>query len=104
MHRLLPWDCCRNAVCRNGILLRLHWSKLAAKPRTIACLRVILSKKLAIQYSVSNPRIGTTLFSSANPDNVLKNIQYIEEPIDWDLVAKVKEIIGDQQRVTWKNT
>ena len=41
---LLPWDCCRNAVCRNGILLRLHWSKLAAKPRTIACLRVILSK------------------------------------------------------------
>ena len=61
-------------------------------------------EKLAIQYSVSNPRIGTTLFSSANPDNVLKNIQYIEEPIDWDLVAKVKEIIGDQQRVTWKNT
>ena len=61
-------------------------------------------EKLAIQYSVSNPRIGTTLFSSANPDNVLKNIQYIEEQIDWDLVAKVKEIIGDQQRVTWKNT
>ena len=39
-------------------------------------------EKLAIQFSVSNPRIGTTLFSSANPDNVLKNIQYIEEPID----------------------
>lgn len=29
-------------------------------------------EKLAIQYSTGNPRIATTLFSSANPDNVLK--------------------------------
>ena len=61
-------------------------------------------EKLAIQYAVSEPRICTTLFSSANPDNVLKNLHYIEEPIDWELVKKVKEIIGDQQRVSWKNT
>lgn len=61
-------------------------------------------EKLAIQYSVSNPRIPTTLFSSANPDSVLKNIKYIEEPIDWELVKKVKEIIGDQQRVSWANS
>lgn len=61
-------------------------------------------EKLAIQYSVSNPRIPTTLFSSANPESVLKNIKYIEEPIDWDLVKKVKEIIGDQQRVSWANS
>ena len=61
-------------------------------------------EKLAIQYSVSNPRIATTLFSSANPVNVLDNIRYAEEPIDWELVAKVKEIIGDQQRVSWKNS
>ena len=61
-------------------------------------------EKLAIQYAVSEPRICTTLFSSANPDNVLKNLRYIEEPIDWELVKKVKEIIGDQQRVSWKNT
>lgn len=61
-------------------------------------------EKLAMQYAVSNPRISTTLFSSANPKNVLKNIQYIEEPIDWELVRKVKEIIGDQQRVSWANS
>lgn len=61
-------------------------------------------EKLAIQYSVSNPRIPTTLFSSANPDSVLKNIRYVEEPIDWELVGKVKEIIGDQQRVSWANS
>lgn len=61
-------------------------------------------EKLAMQYSVSNPRIATTLFSSANPDNVRKNLQYIEEPIDWKLVEKVKEIIGDQKRVRWENS
>lgn len=61
-------------------------------------------EKLAIQYAVSNPRIVTTLFSSANPKNVLRNIEYVEEPIDWNLVKEVRSIIGDQLRVTWKNT
>lgn len=61
-------------------------------------------EKLAIQYSISNPRIATTLFSSANPDNVEKNIQYAEEPIDWTLVQEVQEIIGDQKRVSWSNS
>ena len=61
--------------------------------------------KLAIQFSTSlNPRIATTLFSSANPKNVLKNIQYVNEPIDMELVAKVQEIIGDQMFVRWKNS
>ena len=60
--------------------------------------------KLAIQYAVSNPRISSTLFSSANPVNVKKNIAYVEEPIDWNLVQEVKEIIGDQQRVSWLNS
>lgn len=61
-------------------------------------------EKLAVQYAVSNPRIATTLFSSANPDNVRKNIAYVEEPMDENLVREVKEIIGDQQRVRWKNS
>lgn len=61
-------------------------------------------EKLAIQYAVSNPRVTTTLFSSANPDNVLRNIQYVEEPINTDLVNEVQKIIGNQMRVSWKNT
>ncbi|WP_028908075.1 aldo/keto reductase [Xylanibacter ruminicola] len=61
--------------------------------------------KLAIQFSTSlNPRIATTLFSSANPKNVLKNIQYVNEPMDEQLVKKVQEIIGDQMFVRWKNS
>ena len=62
-------------------------------------------EKLAVQYSTNlNPRIATTLFSSANPKNVLKNIAYVNEPIDEQLVSEVQQIIGDQMRVRWKNT
>jgi aryl-alcohol dehydrogenase-like predicted oxidoreductase len=62
-------------------------------------------EELAIQFAVSlSPRIATTLFSSASPANVLRSISYVEKPIDWQLVEKVKGIIGDQQRVRWKNS
>lgn len=62
-------------------------------------------EKLAIQFSTSlNPRIATTLFSSANPQNVLKNIDYVNQPMDEQLVKEVRAIIGDQMRVRWKNS
>lgn len=62
-------------------------------------------EKLAVQYATSNnAHIATTLFSSANPANVIKNISYVSEPMDQELVAKVREIIGDQTRVRWKNS
>lgn len=62
-------------------------------------------EKLAMQYSTSlNPRIASTLFSSANPANVLKNIEFVNEPFDAQLAEEVQKIIGDQMRVRWKNT
>lgn len=62
-------------------------------------------EKLAMQYSVGNPRVTTTLFSSANPDNVRKNVQWVEEcEAPEDIVNKVREIIGDQMRVSWANS
>ena len=61
-------------------------------------------EKLAVQFSVSNERIVSTLFSSANPANVRQNILWANEELDWDLVREVKEIIGNQQRVTWANS
>ena len=58
-----------------------------------------------MQFSTSlNPRIATTLFSSANPKNVLKNINYVSEPMDKQLVKDVQAIIGDQMRVRWRNS
>lgn len=61
-------------------------------------------EKLAMQYSLQNPRIASTLFSTTNPDNLRKNVSYMDEPIDLALVDEVREIIGDQFRVSWSNT
>lgn len=84
----------------------------APKPLVKACQRAAEFcrekgypiEKLAVQYSVSCPRIASTLFSSANPDNVRRNIEWANEEPDWNLVREVKEIIGEQQRVTWENS
>lgn len=85
----------------------------APKPLVEACSRAAEYcnevgypiEKLAMQYSVGNPRVATTLFSSANPDNVKKNVQWVEEcDAPEDIVNKVREIIGDQMRVTWANS
>ena len=61
-------------------------------------------EKLAMQFSVSNPRITSTIFSTTRAENIEKNLSYAESPINWQLVEEVRRIIGDQQRVTWKNT
>ena len=61
-------------------------------------------EKLAMQYSHANPRIASTVFSTTRPENLLKNIGYVSEPLDMELVKKVQDIIGDQKRVSWANT
>lgn len=84
----------------------------APKPLVEACQRAMQHckakgtpiEKLAIQYSVNNPRVTTTLFSSANPVNVKRNLEWSKEPIDMQLVQEVQDIIGDQKRVSWANS
>ncbi len=49
--------------------------------------------KLAIQFSVADPRIATTLIGSANPGNIRRNVAYAEAPIDFGLMARVLEIL-----------
>ncbi len=49
--------------------------------------------KLAVQFCVAHPGIATTLVGSANPDNIRRNIAYVEEPIDFELMAKVLELL-----------
>ncbi|MFC2099085.1 aldo/keto reductase [Bacteroidota bacterium] len=61
-------------------------------------------EKLAVQFSVNNPRISTTLVSSANPDNVFKNIKWTEEPINEELLEQVLAILKPVNRKTWENS
>jgi aryl-alcohol dehydrogenase-like predicted oxidoreductase len=61
-------------------------------------------EKLAMQFSVANERITSTLFSTTRPENVLANVAAIEEEAPAELILAVQNIIGDQKRVSWKNT
>lgn len=75
-----------------------------AEAAKLCAERGVEIEKLAMQYSVSNPRIATTLFSSANPKNVLKNIDFVNSEYDEALAKEVQAFIGDQMRVRWANS
>ncbi len=49
--------------------------------------------KLALQYSVANRDFASCVTGSANPDRVSMWCDWIEEPLDEQLVAGVKEIL-----------
>src|SRR5476649_2250411 len=49
--------------------------------------------KLAVQFCVAHPGIATTLVGSANPDNIRKNIAWADEPIDFELMGRVLELL-----------
>ncbi len=61
-------------------------------------------EKLAIQFSVSNPRIATTLFSTTRPSSVLQNIKWADEPLNEELVKEVQKILEPRFRDTWLNS
>lgn len=61
-------------------------------------------EKLAVQFSIANPRIATTLFSSANPDNVRRNLEYASSAPDPEMVREVQKIIGADFGARWKNS
>jgi aryl-alcohol dehydrogenase-like predicted oxidoreductase len=57
--------------------------------------------KLALQFSVRNERIPTTLTGTANPENIRKNVKWIEEPIDEQLLREVQDILQPIMNKTW---
>ncbi len=48
--------------------------------------------KLALQFSVSNPAIATTVAGSANPKNIRQWAEWLEQPLDKTLLAAVQKI------------
>jgi len=86
-----------------------HPANEEVKERVVMAVNHCKSRKyrieqLAMKYSVSNPRITTTLVSSANPGNFNRNIQWIEEPQNESLLQEVLDILRPVNRLTWENT
>ncbi|RUS45682.1 aldo/keto reductase [Cohnella sp. AR92] len=57
--------------------------------------------KLAIQFSTSHDRIPTTLVSTANPDNIVRNARWVDEPMDEELLNDILEVLEPVQGRTW---
>jgi L-galactose dehydrogenase len=57
--------------------------------------------QLAIQFSVSNPDIATTLVGTANPRNIEKDIKWLESSLDQELLAEVLAILEPVHNRSW---
>ena len=47
---------------------------------------------LALQFATSHDDIASTLVGTANPENILKNLAWLEQPLNLDLASQVKSI------------
>ena len=57
--------------------------------------------KLALQFASQNPSLPTTLFSSANPESVRRNVEWHQEPVDLLLVAEVQKLLEPVRNKQW---
>ena len=57
--------------------------------------------RLALQFSSQNPEIPTTLFSTANPDSVRRNVADHEQPYDKALLEQVQKILQPILNKEW---
>lgn len=74
--------------------------KAAARKAAEHCWkRGIDIAQLALQFSVENPDITTTVAGSANPANVRKWADWIAKPIDRELLKEVLEIFGPVKNI-----
>ncbi len=67
--------------------------KAAARQAAAHCAKKGVDiAKLALQFSLANPDITTTIAGSANPANIRQWAQWAAEPLDQELLAEVQEI------------
>jgi len=57
--------------------------------------------RLAVQFSTSCPALATTLVGTADPENLKRNVQWLDEPMDQELCAQVFGILEPVRNQTW---
>ena len=55
--------------------------------------------KLALQFSIANPDIATTVAGSANPDNIRAWAEWAAEPLDQELLRDVQAIFAPVRNI-----
>jgi len=67
--------------------------KAAAREAAALCeSRGVDIAQLALQFSIANPDVTTTVSGSANPENIRKWAKWAAEPMDEELLADVRKI------------
>lgn len=57
--------------------------------------------QLAIQFALDNPDLSTTLVGTANPEHLRQNVEWLETPINYELLAEVQAILAPIRNETW---
>jgi len=57
--------------------------------------------QLAMQFALANPDIQTTLVGTASPENIRKNVAWLEAPLDQALLAEVQAILKPVLNQSW---
>ena len=74
--------------------------KVAARRASEHCAaRGVDIAQLALQFSMANPEITTTIAGSANPANIQKWARWAAEPVDSRLLAEVREIFAPVKNI-----
>jgi aryl-alcohol dehydrogenase-like predicted oxidoreductase len=55
--------------------------------------------QLALQFSCANKDMATTIAGSANPNNIRKWVQWLESPVDTELISEVIAILEPVRNV-----
>ena len=72
----------------------------AARRAAVHCQkRGVDIAQLALQFSCANPDMATTIAGSANPNNIRKWVQWLESPVDTELMSEVIEILAPVRNV-----
>jgi aryl-alcohol dehydrogenase-like predicted oxidoreductase len=74
--------------------------KAAARQAAEHCAKKVVDiAKLALQFSLANPDITTTIAGSANPANIRNWAKWAAEPIDQTLLAEVQAIFNPVRNI-----
>jgi L-galactose dehydrogenase len=57
--------------------------------------------RLAVQFSTVNPEIATTLIGTASLENLARNVQWLSDPPDPEMLAAVRRILEPVHNRSW---
>jgi L-galactose dehydrogenase len=66
----------------------------AAKAAAHAAAAGVDIAQLAVQFSIANEDMATCIIGSANPENVRKWVQWVNEPVNEQLMKEVREMLS----------